>query len=111
MIGPLILKAFPDVEPERFSAASPRDHVHKVSQPWLVLQGDRDTLTPAVEARDFTAALGEHSSHTVGYLELPDAQHAFDLYYSPRAIASVETAARFLVTAHRRALEAGKGSD
>lgn len=111
MIGPLILKAFPDTEPERFSVASPRDHVHKVSQPWLVLQGDRDTLTPAAEARDFAAALREHSSEPVGYLELPRAQHAFDLYYSPRAIASVETAARFLATSHRRASEARQRSD
>lgn len=111
MIGPLILKAFPDTEPERFSAASPRDHVARVSQPWLVLQGDRDTLTPAAEARDFAAALREHSSEPVGYLELPRAQHAFDLYYSPRAIASVETAVRFLATSHRRAMEARERSD
>lgn len=105
MIGPLIIKAFHDSEPERFSAASPRDYVDKVAQPWLVLQGDRDTLTPAAEARDFTAALRASSSHPVGYFELPCAQHAFDLYYSPRAIASVETAARFLVTSHRLAVE------
>jgi acetyl esterase/lipase len=106
MLGPYVIKAFPDTEPERFSAASPRDHVGNVSQPWLILQGDRDTLTPAVEARDFRAALAEASSLPVGYLELPGAQHAFDIYYSPRAIAAVETAARFLVTAHRRAGEA-----
>ena len=111
MIGPLILKAFPDTEAERFSAASPRDHVHKVAQPWLVLQGDRDTLTPAVEALDFTAALREHSPFPVGYLEVPQAQHAFDLYYTPRAIASVETAARFLVTSHRQAAEAKQRGD
>ena len=111
MIGPLILKAFPDTEAERFSAASPRDHVEKVSQPWLVLQGDRDTLTPAPEALDFTAALRAASTYPVGYLDVPRAQHAFDLYYSPRAIASVETAARFLVTVHRRALEARPGGD
>ena len=105
MVGPLVIKAFPDTEAERFSAASPRDYVGNVSQPWLVLQGERDTLTPAVEARDFTDALKAHSSHPVGYLELPAAQHAFDLYYSPRAIASVETAVRFFVTSHRRAMK------
>ena len=42
-------------------------------------------------------------------LELPGAQHAFDIYYSPRAIAAVETAARFFVTAYRRAGEAAAG--
>ena len=110
MLGPYVIKAFPDTELHRFSAASPRDHVDKVSQPWLVLQGDRDSLTPAVEARDFTAALDEASSHPVGYLELPGAQHAFDIYYSPRAIAAVETAARFLTTSHRRAAEVQQDS-
>ncbi len=111
MVGPLVLKAFPETEPERFSAASPRDYVGNVSQPWLVLQGDRDTLTPAAEALDFTAALRSSSAHPVGYLEVPRAQHAFDLYYTPRAIASVETAARFLVTSHRRAAEAKQRGD
>ena len=103
MVGPLVIKAFPDTEPERFAAASPREYVENVAQPWLVLQGDSDTLTPAVEARDFVEALKRHSAHSVGYLELPHAQHAFDIYYSPRAIAGAETAVRFLVTAHRQA--------
>lgn len=103
LVGPLVVKAFPDFEPEKFSAASPRDHVDKVSQPWLLLQGDRDSLTPVKEARDFVAALRESSEHPVGYAELPRAQHAFDIYYSPRAIAAVELAARFLITAYRRA--------
>ncbi len=111
MLGPYVIKAFPDTELERFSAASPRDHVDKVSQPWLILQGDRDTLTPVAEARDFRSALEKASALPVGYLELPGAQHAFDIYYSPRAIAAVETAARFFVTAYRRANEARQGRD
>jgi len=102
LIGPHVLKAFPDTEPERFREASPRTHVDKASQPWLILQGDADTLTPAAEARDFADALRESTEQPVAYAELPGAQHAFDIYYSPRAIATVELTARFLATTYRR---------
>jgi acetyl esterase/lipase len=104
LIGPHVVKAFFDTEPERFHAASPMDHVERASAPWLMLQGDRDSLTPAPEAREFARRLREHSQHTVGYAEFPGAQHAFDIYYSLRAIAAVELTARFLVTAHRAAV-------
>lgn len=105
-IGPLVVKAFPETEPERFQAASPLENVDKVTMPWLILQGDRDTLTPAVDAREFAKQLTSASKHPVGYTEFPGAQHAFDIYYSHRAIAAVELASRFLVTTHRRALNA-----
>ena len=101
LIGPHVLKAFFDTEPERFHAASPMDHVERASIPWLIMQGDRDSLTPAPEAREFARRLREHSKHAVGYAELPGAQHAFDIYYSLRTFAAVELAARFLVTAYR----------
>lgn len=102
LVGRHVLKAFPDTEPERFAAASPRNHVEKASQPWLILQGDADTLTPDAEARDFAEALRDASDHPVIYAGLPGAQHAFDIYYSPRAMAAVELTARFLVTTYRQ---------
>jgi acetyl esterase/lipase len=103
LIGPYVMTAFFDTEPERFHAASPMDHVERVSIPWLMLQGDRDSLTPAPEAREFARRLREHSKHTVGYAEFPGAQHAFDIYYSLRTVATVELTARFLTTAYRAA--------
>ena len=106
--GPLVIKAFPEEAPEKFVAASPRDHVDNVSMPWLVLQGDADTLTPVNGARDFVAALREASDHVVAYAELPRAQHAFDIFYSPRAIAAVDLTSRFLVTQHRLAMESAR---
>lgn len=104
LIGPHVVKAFFDTEPERFHAASPMDHVERASVPWLILQGDRDSLTPAPEAREFERRLRKHSQHAVGYAEFPGAQHAFDIYYSLRTVAAVELTARFLVTAHRAAV-------
>ena len=74
--------------------------------PWMILQGDSDTLTPVNGAREFAKALREASDHIVVYGELPKAQHAFDIFYSPRAIAAVELASRFLVTQHRIAMSA-----
>jgi acetyl esterase/lipase len=102
LIGPYVLKAFYDTEPERFHAASPMDHVDRASIPWLMLQGDRDSLTPVPEAREFARRLREHSRHPVGYAEFPGAQHAFDIYYSLRTLAAVDLSARFLATAYRR---------
>ncbi len=102
LIGPHVLKAFFDTEPDKFHAASPVDHVARASVPWLILQGDRDSLTPVPEAREFARRLREHSTHMVGYAELPGAQHAFDIYYSLRTLAAVELAARFLATTYRR---------
>ena len=104
-VGPIVIKDFYEEAPEKFSAASPLDQVARVEMPWLILQGDADTLTPALEAREFANALRAASAHTVAYAELPAAQHAFDIYYSPRAIAAVELTSRFLVTSHRKAKE------
>ena len=105
MVGPLVLKASPDDEPERFTAASPRDQVRHVSQPWLILQGDDDTMAPVAEARDFDTALRAQSQQRVAYAEFPGAIHGFDMYYSPKAIAAVDLTARFLATVLRQARE------
>lgn len=102
LLGPYVFKAFPDTEFECFREASPRTYVNRASQPWLILQGDADTLTPAAEARDFADALRASSEYPVVYAELPGAQHAFDIYYSPRANATVELTARFLATTYRQ---------
>jgi len=102
-IGPLVIKAFPGEQPERFEAASPHEHVANVAQPWLLLHGDGDTLTPVADAREFVAGLADASERMVGYAEFPGAQHAFDIYYSPRANAAVTLAGRFLATVHARA--------
>jgi acetyl esterase/lipase len=105
LLGPYVFKAFPDTELERFREASPRTYVDRASQPWLIMQGDADTLTPAAEARDFANALRDSSEYPVVYAELPGAQHAFDIYYSPRANATVELATRFLTTMYRQSGE------
>lgn len=99
MIGPLVVKAEIEKEPEKFASASPRDHTDKASIPWLVIHGDADELAPAVEARDFFDAMSKTSSAMCAYAEFPGASHAFDIYYCHRANAAVDLTARFLATA------------
>ena len=104
-IGQKLIKADFDKEPEKFTAASPRDQASKANQPWLIIQGTADTLAPLAEARDFFNALREESPASVFFAEFPAAQHGFDGYYCHRALAAVELSARFLVTAYNGGLQ------
>jgi acetyl esterase/lipase len=65
--------------PDIFRAASPIARIHPDAPPFLVIHGTGDTLIPVRQARDFVAELRATSRSTVGYLELPGAQHAFDV--------------------------------
>ncbi|GEC08580.1 hypothetical protein SSP24_62350 [Streptomyces spinoverrucosus] len=46
--------------------------------------GDNDTVVLVEGARHFADKLVHVSSHPVVYVELPGAQHAFDLFHSLR---------------------------
>jgi acetyl esterase/lipase len=105
MLQPLIMKAFFDEEPEKFRRASPMDRVHEHAPPFLVVHGDRDTLAPVEDARLFVEMLREVSHAPVFYVELLGAQHAFDLFASPRTAAMLSGTLRFL-TAMRGKVEA-----
>ena len=96
LMEPLVMKAFLADEPERFLDGSPIDRVRSGAPPFLVVQGDKDTLAPAVEARAFVDRLAETSNSRVVYLEFPGAQHVFDLFYSYRCARMIEGATAFL---------------
>jgi acetyl esterase/lipase len=76
--------------------ASPLRYVHAEAPPFFVLHGTDDSLIPVVEAREFVEELRAVSKSPVAYAELPNAQHAFDIFGSPRAQQSAEAVARFL---------------
>jgi acetyl esterase/lipase len=104
-LEPLVMKAYLSEEPEKFAAASPMDWVRADAPPFFVLHGDRDTLAPVEDARDFVERLRAVSAEPVYYLELHGAQHAFDIFPSIRANRVVEAVAHFLDgvhTAYRR---------
>jgi acetyl esterase/lipase len=103
MLEPMIMKAFFDKEPEKFHRASPLDRVHADAPPFLVVHGDRDTLAPVEDAQLFVQKMRETSLAEVMYTELRGAQHAFDIFASPRTARMLDGTLRFLTAMHQRA--------
>lgn len=97
-----VMKCGPGERPELWEAASPIAHVSDAAPPFLVVQGTHDSLVFREEARAFVTALREKSREPVHYLEIPGAQHAFELFHSPRSAWAVRTAATFLEQVHAR---------
>jgi acetyl esterase/lipase len=79
-----------------YEAASPTHRVHPDAPPFLVFHGDQDTLVPVGDARTFVRRLAEVSRNPVRYVELPGAEHAFDIFPSLRTARVVEGIERFL---------------
>ena len=85
-----------------YRAASPMHRVHADAPPFLVIHGDRDTLVPVGDARDFVEAMRDTSRERVLYVELADAEHAFDLWPSERTARISEAIGRFLTAVAER---------
>ena len=83
-------------KPELFELASPISHVHRDAPPFFVLHGESDSVIPTVQARAFCGALRGAGAHTVGYAELPNAHHAFDLFATVRSRLAADAVADFL---------------
>ncbi|MEZ0363238.1 alpha/beta hydrolase fold domain-containing protein [Mycobacterium sp. pUA109] len=82
--------------PDLYQAASPISYVSPDAPPFFVLHGTNDSLIPVEQARSFTARLRERSTAPVVYAELPYAQHAFDIFSSPRAAHAAVAVEQFL---------------
>lgn len=110
-LAPVVMKADPAEDPERYRLASPLDQVHPDAPPFLVVHGDLDVLAPVEDARDFVERLRVVSAEPVYYLELHGAQHAFETFASIRANAVVDAAARFLQAVRAAHVAAGPGRE
>jgi acetyl esterase/lipase len=84
------------VAESRFRAASPLSHIGPQAPPFLVVHGTHDTVVPVEEARQFVAAMGERAV----YLEVPGAQHAFEIFPSLRTVALLDGVERFAARVH-----------
>ncbi len=93
-----VIKRRYEDDPEAYERVSPTHRVHSGAPPFLVFHGDRDTLVPVGDAREFAQRLEETSNNEVIYVELPGAEHAFDLAPSMRTARVVEGIERFLRT-------------
>jgi acetyl esterase/lipase len=103
VLQPMVMKAFLKKEPEKFHRASPMDRIHPDAPPFLIVHGDRDTLAPVEDAQVFAEDLRRASRSPVMYTELRGAQHAFDIFASPRTARMLDGTLRFLRAMHDRA--------
>jgi acetyl esterase/lipase len=80
---------------------SPVTHITKNAPPFLVLQGDKDTLTSYAEAQYFVSKLSEVSAAPVAFAAVPGGQHAFDLFASLRCDFAIAGIAERIEQWHR----------
>lgn len=86
---------------ELFRAASPIARTGPHAPPFLVVHGTADTIIPVAQAAAFADRLRATSQAAVGYLELPGADHGFDVTDGARTPAAVTAIGIFLGEAHR----------
>lgn len=83
-------------DPDGWRAVSPLWRVNSGAPPMFIIQGQIDELVFREESRAFVAALREHSGAPVVFVEVPGAQHAFEVFNSVRSRELVDAVARFL---------------
>jgi acetyl esterase/lipase len=79
-----------------FERGSPLHQITPDAPPFCVVHGTHDSLLAIAEAREFAARLRETSRAPVVFVELPGAQHAFELFHSPRTHRVIRGVHRFL---------------
>ncbi|WP_426573045.1 alpha/beta hydrolase fold domain-containing protein [Aquihabitans sp. McL0605] len=115
MLARLVLKTTKAESPDLWRDGSTMSWVSADAPPFFVVHGSNDVLVPVEQARSFVAMLRSESKNPVAYAELPGAQHAFEVFDSPRTIFSAGAVHRFLETIRRReghgaTVEAGTGA-
>jgi acetyl esterase/lipase len=92
-----VIKAQWGEDPTPFRQGSPIERVNADAPPFFVIHGINDSFGPSiVQPRAFVPRLRAVSRQVVAYAEVPEAQHAFDTWSSPRSIAAAEAVSRFL---------------
>lgn len=102
MLAKYVFKLSRTATSEAFRAASPITYIGPDAPPFFVLHGHNDSLIPVEQARRFTARLRQVSHQPVIYAELPFAQHAFDIFGSPRAAQAAVAVEQFLAEVYAR---------
>ncbi len=91
-----VMKASIAEAPQEYEKASPIARVHADAPPMMVIHGGCDALVPVADARNFVAALRAVSKQPVVYVELPEAQHAFEIFPTLRSQHTIHSVERFL---------------
>jgi len=106
MLERLVLKASRTDAFDVWEQASTMSWVSHDAPPFFVIHGQNDSLVPVDQARSFVAMLRAASPNPVAYAELPGAQHAFEVFDSPRTLFTSGAVHRFLEAVR---IEAGHG--
>jgi acetyl esterase/lipase len=101
-----VMKARLAEAPDRFEAASPIARVGPHAPPFLVVHGAADSIVPVAEARTFVDALRRTTKTACAYIEVPGAQHAFEVFPSVRTQHLLHGVERFARHLHREHLAA-----
>ncbi len=80
-----IIKQTKQQNPDLYRLMSPITHINATAPPFLIIHGDKDSLTSLAEAQYFASELDSLSRQTVDFAEVPGAQHAFDVFSSLRS--------------------------
>jgi acetyl esterase/lipase len=72
------------------------------------VHGDKDSLAPVEEARRFVDMLKKAGGAPVVYAEIPDAQHAFEIFKSLRCQMVVDGIERYLAYVYSEYLRKGR---
>lgn len=91
-----VMKASRSEAPESWDEASPIARIHEKAPPFLVVHGTHDTLVPVQAARNFVARFRSRAKEPIAYAEIPDAQHAFEIFPSLRSSLVLHGVERFL---------------
>jgi acetyl esterase/lipase len=78
------------IDSRRSLPSSPLDYAERGSVPLMLVHGDQDTFTSAERARSLAERARSASANPVVYVELPGAQHSFDLLCSIRFEAVID---------------------
>ena len=89
-----------DAHRDEFKKASPMHRVHSDAPPFFVIHGNSDSLCSIEEARAFVEKLRATSKEAVAFAEIPGAQHAFDVFHTPRTHGIIPVVERFLGHVH-----------
>jgi acetyl esterase/lipase len=82
--------------PALWDQASPVAQIHANAPPFMVVHGTHDSLAAVAEGRVFSSKLREVSRRPVVYLEMPGAEHGYDIVHSLRTEHTIEGVFAFL---------------
>jgi acetyl esterase/lipase len=91
-----VIKGSIEELPDMYRRGSPMDQIRPDRPPFLVVHGNKDSLAPVEEARRFAEMLKNCGGAPVVYAEIPNAQHAFEVFKSLRCQMVVDGIERYL---------------